>query len=191
MSLTLPVITVYRDAADRDRLRKYGVYIDGVLLAQVAEEESREIEVAPGKHTIWVKVDWARSPKVPVELAAGDTKWFRCRSSGSALMAPFDGVFRPGRYLSLQESLQPSQQDASKPASSLSRTQLRHSLGLALIMPIVVTGVLLPPLLVFSVATWIDTVVVCGIVFGLSMWAAVRGTKPHASVVSGKFEQRR
>jgi len=54
--------------------RKFGVYIDGEKKDIIGNGEIKELEIEPGKHTLWFKVDWCSSPEVEIEIPAEKSK---------------------------------------------------------------------------------------------------------------------
>lgn len=50
-----------------DRLRAYTLLIDGEPKAAIRQGKTVEIELAPGPHTIRMKIDWATSPELVVD----------------------------------------------------------------------------------------------------------------------------
>ena len=49
-----------------DRLRAYRLVVDGRERGAIKEGETLEIELPPGDHSVWMKIDWARSRKLMV-----------------------------------------------------------------------------------------------------------------------------
>ncbi len=57
----------------RDRLRQYKVIIDGQRSGTVADDQSEDFVVAPGEHSVQLKIDWTGSPVLPIKVGAGQT----------------------------------------------------------------------------------------------------------------------
>jgi hypothetical protein len=95
-------VEVHRESHPRaDRLRAYRVIIDGVVAGNLRAGALLRCDVSPGRHIVWVAIDWARSEQTQVELAADETARFECRGARSA----FDAArrsFRPESYLTLE-----------------------------------------------------------------------------------------
>ena len=65
-----------RRAANKwsDRRRAYKVMIDGSEVGKVDNGESEGYRVAPGVHEVYLKIDWCRSEKLPLDVGPGETK---------------------------------------------------------------------------------------------------------------------
>jgi len=46
-----------------DHLRNYKVILDGKEVGHIADGETLKCDVAPGEHTLYLKIDYARSQK--------------------------------------------------------------------------------------------------------------------------------
>jgi hypothetical protein len=87
-------ILVFRDEADTyAQLRRYKVYVDGKRVRDVRRGENCVISVAPGAHTVQVKISWCMSPVSSVEVAPGDRLRFICRARSGVESDP-TAVFR-------------------------------------------------------------------------------------------------
>lgn len=51
-----------------NRARKFTIFIDGEKKDTISNGEIKEIELAPGKHKILLKVDWFSSPELEVDV---------------------------------------------------------------------------------------------------------------------------
>ncbi|MBM9504283.1 hypothetical protein [Actinacidiphila acididurans] len=88
VSASLPVehkgtaeILVIRDEADSyAQLRRYKVYVDGKRVGNLRRGENCVTSVAPGPHTVQVKISWCTSPVSRVDVAPGDRLRFLCRA---------------------------------------------------------------------------------------------------------------
>jgi len=74
-------ITVSRTTSYADRLRRYGVYLDGVHAGSLGAGESVSFNASPGKHSLVVKIDWCGSNIFEVDCAPGGVLSFECGSS--------------------------------------------------------------------------------------------------------------
>ena len=79
--------------------RTYRVLIDGNGVARVKYGQSVTVAVAPGRHDLQLVVDWARSPKLEVDLANGQELRIRCGPYGNPLVSLFRAVFTPRRSI--------------------------------------------------------------------------------------------
>jgi hypothetical protein len=94
-------LRVERAAAPwRDRLRPYRIVVDGETVGSVADGTTEEVSVAPGRHTLRLRIDWASSPEVEFVVADGEQVTLRCRPNGGARSA-WRGVFSPHRYIAV------------------------------------------------------------------------------------------
>ncbi|WUH94342.1 DUF2846 domain-containing protein [Streptomyces sp. NBC_00433] len=88
VSASLPVeregtaeILVIRDEADPyAQLRRYKVYVDGKRAGNLRRGENCVTSVAPGSHTVQVKISWCTSSVCRVGVAPGDRLRFLCRA---------------------------------------------------------------------------------------------------------------
>lgn len=60
------------------------------------------MEVAPGPHEVFLRIDWARSQTVELDLGEGETAHLECEPKGTAFSAPLYAFFRPRQYLELR-----------------------------------------------------------------------------------------
>jgi hypothetical protein len=100
---TSATITIRRTASGRrDQFRAYRIVIDGQSVARVGRGQSREIEVAPGPHSVQIAIDWCTSQKALVELGAGDRVAFACEPGGSAWMGLLAITIGRRSYIALE-----------------------------------------------------------------------------------------
>jgi hypothetical protein len=72
-------IRIVRDAqAWPGRLRSYTVVLDGDKVGKVARDDSLTVKTKPGHHELHLVVDWARSPSLTFDLAAGQEVVIGC-----------------------------------------------------------------------------------------------------------------
>jgi hypothetical protein len=74
-------ITVRRATSYADRLRAYKIMLDGVLVGPVRARQSVTIPVAPGRHSLVLRIDWCGSEEIPFEVHPGEHITFECGSS--------------------------------------------------------------------------------------------------------------
>jgi len=101
MQTTASIVIERAPGGYRDRMRPYKVLVDGVASGSVKQGESVTILVAPGTHTVQLKIDWCTSRAVAVEVPPSARATLRCSAGGSALMALWD-MLRPGAYIKLE-----------------------------------------------------------------------------------------
>ncbi|PIB25538.1 hypothetical protein [Maribacter sp. 4G9] len=67
-------IRVERNSEWNNKARAIGIYIDGEKVGTINDGETQEYEVENGKHEIFAKIDWCRSPKIELNIAENETK---------------------------------------------------------------------------------------------------------------------
>ena len=75
------MITISRKRGYADKIRKYKVIVDNNYLGTINAGETKDFEVPPGKHTIYLKIDWCRSNKLDFNLSENEVIEFDCGSS--------------------------------------------------------------------------------------------------------------
>jgi len=84
-----------------DRLRAYRILVDGQERGKIRRGESVVLEVDPGPHDVQVRIDWCRSPVLPLGASAGEQVHLQCRPRASVLTVLWYFSFGFGRYLAL------------------------------------------------------------------------------------------
>lgn len=74
------MIRIKRDSGFADRLRAYKVVLDGEVIGEISNDQQIELDAAPGKHQIQLKIDWCTSNRVDFEKDQ-DIVEFECGSS--------------------------------------------------------------------------------------------------------------
>lgn len=103
----MSTIKLKRDSGYADRIRAYHVVIDGKKVTKINNGGNIEIEVEPGDHELFLKVDWCRSNKITFSITEGETKAFDCGSSlrgYKLLFAIIYAIILWSSYLWLRES---------------------------------------------------------------------------------------
>lgn len=62
----------------RDRLRRYQVIVDDEQVAMIKRGERLSLPVTPGRHTVFLRISWARSPALEVDVAPGEAVALEC-----------------------------------------------------------------------------------------------------------------
>ena len=57
-------IKIERNSEWINKARTIGIYMDGEIIGAINDGETKEFMVAYGKHEIYAKIDWCRSPKM-------------------------------------------------------------------------------------------------------------------------------
>ncbi len=72
------MILLNRAAQLADMLRAYKIIVDGQQVGTIRRGRQVRVDVAPGRHSIWLRIDWTESNKLdfvsdgsPLELECG------------------------------------------------------------------------------------------------------------------------
>lgn len=84
------MIRLKRDSGYADRMRAYKVILDGKEVAKIRNGQQIELDVAPGNHELYLKIDWCQSNRIEFELNENIVD-FECGSSlrGKRFWIPF------------------------------------------------------------------------------------------------------
>jgi hypothetical protein len=74
-------IIIRRSASYADCLRAYQIVLDGAVVGSVRARQSVTIPVAPGVHSLTLRIDWCGSAEIPFEVHPGENVAFECGSS--------------------------------------------------------------------------------------------------------------
>ena len=101
----MPTLTVRRDCAVADELRKYRILLDGLEIGRLRFAASLRHEILEGPHVIQARIDWCGSKPLRFDATASD----RTIVINSPLMgwrffllAPFVLLFDRFGYLTLE-----------------------------------------------------------------------------------------
>lgn len=86
----------------QDRMRDYVVVVDGKEAGRVGNDAEARIEVGPGTHSLHLKIDWCRSPKVEFSTAAGEAVHFECGPNASPFLVLVYVTLWKNRYIWLR-----------------------------------------------------------------------------------------
>ena len=84
-----------------DILRAYHVYIDGQYVGTVDDGATAEFSVESGFHEVFLRIDWAGSPRVQVQCAPGAVARLTCRGHVNPFVALATGFLAWYRYVRL------------------------------------------------------------------------------------------
>jgi hypothetical protein len=70
------MIEIKRIVGLADKFRKYSVILDGSKVAELSEGESYISEIEPGHHSLYMKIDWARSAKLEFDSSKSNHSRF-------------------------------------------------------------------------------------------------------------------
>ena len=88
----------------RDRGRRYVVLIDDEAVGKIRQGETLEFVLAPGAHSLRLKVDWKGSDEIGVQIEVGQVASFLCEPNGGARSAPLDVVRKSKPWVTLRRS---------------------------------------------------------------------------------------
>ena len=57
-----------------NRRRDYKVYVDGIKVGAISPGETKSLEIDPGKHEVFCKIDWCTSPTITTEVTNDSIK---------------------------------------------------------------------------------------------------------------------
>jgi hypothetical protein len=107
-------IRVRRDDAPwPDRLRGYRVVLDGAVVGSVKRGESITVMTDAGYHELHLKIDWARSESVQLDLKPDGEADVRCWPNARALTALYWITVGRSRYIGVAVSPYRAQSDAT------------------------------------------------------------------------------
>jgi hypothetical protein len=88
----------------RDRLRSYVVMVDDSEVGKVKPGERLEIPITAGRHQVFLKISWCRSPTLEVEVGPDDVIEMSCAPGGPPSTALGDVLGDRDAYISLTRS---------------------------------------------------------------------------------------
>ncbi len=102
------VLTVHRrDLGVSDQFRAYTLVLNGNIAGTIRNKQRIELEIPPGKHQLFLKIDWCRSNTIEFETD-GEATEFECgsyhRTMGSlfTLMTVVYVLTHPKQYIWLK-----------------------------------------------------------------------------------------
>ena len=78
--MSMSTITITRPNQWSNQSISINVYIDDELSGEIAGGETKDFEVKPGKHTVYVKNNWGGSQPVEVDVRENNIKTLRLTS---------------------------------------------------------------------------------------------------------------
>lgn len=69
----MATIKIQRTSEYINSMRDYQILIDGQKVGGVANGDTRFFEIAEGKHKIFSKIGWCRSPEIAIDLNDNET----------------------------------------------------------------------------------------------------------------------
>lgn len=100
------MIKIKRDSGYADVVRGYKVMLDGKAVARVYDGQTISVDVPPGKHQLYIKLDLWRSNILEFEAGSGEIL-FECGNhlrGWRVFLSLFYGAFCPRSYIWLRRS---------------------------------------------------------------------------------------
>ena len=79
----MPKLIIKRTSEWSNRMRKIGIYLDGVKLDVISNGETKEFEVNQGIHSLKSRIDWCGSPTINLDIKEGETHRIDLTSNNS------------------------------------------------------------------------------------------------------------
>jgi hypothetical protein len=101
------VITIKRDSGYVDKTRAYKVVLDGNQVGKIKGGQQIELDVTPGNHQLYLKIDWCQSNIIEFEMNENVIN-FECESNlkGKTFWVPFIHliyvIFKRKQYILLK-----------------------------------------------------------------------------------------
>jgi hypothetical protein len=86
-----------------DRARAYKVVVDGQPIGDIRRGESKTFDVPAGAHEVNMKIDWALSPVVALDLPEGGSARLECGPRANILTLLWYITFARKRYVRLAQ----------------------------------------------------------------------------------------
>jgi hypothetical protein len=98
----VPTIEITRTFGPmRGAASAWRVVFDGSVMEKLWMGDSVEVKAPPGRHTLRMKVGWAGSNTIALDLSPDDALQFECEPGGPFLMAVVD-LFGPTHWIRLR-----------------------------------------------------------------------------------------
>lgn len=95
-------LVIRRGKAYVDKARAYKVMVDGSELGRIKQKQEVVYPLAPGRHELQLKIDWASSPAEAFDVEPGQRAVFECMPNANARNALIFMTVKRKEYLSLQ-----------------------------------------------------------------------------------------
>jgi len=95
-------ISLTRDSGYADSIRRYLLECDGPIIGDIRQGETREFNIPDGIHKIRLKIDWASSNTLDLELSNNDVIELDCGSNlrgWRVVILFFYSMIMPSKYL--------------------------------------------------------------------------------------------
>jgi hypothetical protein len=97
------IIKITRNNEYYGKIRALKVFIDDKHVGNAMCSSTFEFALAPGQHTVYVKMDWCRSAPVAIDLAAGDSAEFVVTFPSWLLPQLYATLLKPSKFFRLEK----------------------------------------------------------------------------------------
>ena len=94
-------LTFRRGDGWADRLRAYRIFVDGEQRAEINRNSEVAVATSAGRHRVQLKIDWASSPAIEVDVRNGKSEIIECRSNVKLALILLYITFLRHKYLSI------------------------------------------------------------------------------------------
>jgi len=101
----MATLRISRDSGYADYVRSYSVLLDDKEIGQIKNGETKNFQIASGKHSLRMKLDWAGSKSLDFVADDSNMAAFRVSSNlrgGRLLLALWYAIFDTSSYLLLE-----------------------------------------------------------------------------------------
>jgi hypothetical protein len=101
-----PKIIISRTSQYTNNLRSYKVFIDSKEVGKIKDGERLTLEVEPGNHSIYLKIDLDKSDEIMFDIKQNETIQFNCGSKikGIKMLVGWFYLFSKNQWVYLQKS---------------------------------------------------------------------------------------
>jgi len=95
-------IRLSRRHAYADSIRLYKVMLDGDHVCDVADDSAVEVSTTPGRHELYLRIAWCRSPILTFIAPSGGSVELECGSTTNFASAIYRATLGRDRYIDLR-----------------------------------------------------------------------------------------
>lgn len=106
MQMQSPVVNIVRKKNWKDLFRAYEIILDGENVGIIFASQSISVPVAPGHHSLKMKIDWCGSEEINFSIGSKEEIIFECESGLSilqVLLIPYYLIFKPNNWILLKQ----------------------------------------------------------------------------------------
>ncbi len=87
-----------------DRARKYKVLVDGKQVGTIGQGQRQSFDVPQGPHEVTLKIDWAQSPPLRLDLAEDEAADLFCAPKANVLTVFYFASLGRKKYIELRRA---------------------------------------------------------------------------------------